>query len=130
MTNTPVYYLQIFMDLFPFIVIAGFIYFIKKRRADFALLLKDGFDLEGTVKKKYTNTKTKSSLNYYICYEYRGYDGKIYSYRSNVSQTIYNAHSENCPIMIVVSQSKPHISSPKYLVDEAKEALNKKQARP
>lgn len=107
---------------------AAGIFFIIKRAADFTLLAKDGEDTQGRVVQKSTHKPRKSSRRYYIKYEYQGLDGKTYSHQSLVTNSVFDSVEENGKIDIAVSRSKPSVSAPKYLVDEAKRAVNNKIA--
>lgn len=111
-----------------FIVIAFIlgIIFVAKRAAEFTLLVKDGVDIQGVITSKRTYRRKKGARNYYLKYEYRGSDGKMYSHQSNVAQSAYDSHEERGIIELVVSQSKPSVSAPKYLVDEARKAVRGK----
>lgn len=108
-----------------FIIIASIlgIVFVVKRAAEFTLLVKDGVDIQGMITSKRTYRRKNGVRNYYIKYEYRGFDGKMYNHESNVAQSAYDSHEEKGIIELVVSQSKPSVSAPKYLVEEARKAV-------
>lgn len=108
-----------------FIVIAFIlgIVFVVKRAAEFTLLVKDGVDIQGMITQKRSYRRKRGNRNYYLKYEYRGFDGKMYTHESNVAQSAYDSHEEKGIIDLVVSQSKPSVSAPKFLVDEARKAV-------
>lgn len=111
-------------------IIAIVIWLVVTRGLQLKQLVEDGVDRDGVVIRQFKlNPKSGSqSTNFFLRYRYRDHKGTEHEYKSNVSRDYWVAHPEGSAIAIVHSRSKPQISAPKYLVEQAREALaNKKQ---
>lgn len=88
-------------------------------------LVADGVDATGTVVGKVT-FNSSGPRSRYLRYRYQAADGRTCTHRSLVSRELMNAHQEGGPIEIVYSASRPHVSAPRYLVEQGRSALREK----
>lgn len=114
--------------LLPLLFIVGMIVLVVRRGFHFKLLLKDGIETTGTVVRKLMFRSHTQTGVPRIRYEYVDRFGRTHSNRSTVSDEVYRTSEEGGPFPVVYSQSKPHISAPKYLVDQSRAALKKRSA--
>jgi hypothetical protein len=61
-----------------------------------------------------------------VRYEYVDQFGRTHSHRSTVPDDVYRSCEEGGPFPVVYSQSRPHVSAPKYLVEQSRAALAKR----
>ena len=116
-----------FFCIVPVLFIAVMIVMVVRLGFQWKQLLADGVDSTGTVVRKlrfHTRGRT-----HYIRYEYVDQFGRTHSHKSAVEEDVYNSVEEGQPFPIVYSQSKPHISAPKYLIDLSREAEKKRAAK-
>lgn len=107
-------------------IIALVIWLVVTRGLQLKQLVEDGVDIDGVVVRQFKrNPKGPASTNYYLRYRYSDSQGREHEYRSNVNYDYWVAHPEGSTIAITCSASRPHISAPRYLVEQAREALNK-----
>lgn len=109
-------------------IIAIILWLVLTRGLQLKQLVEDGVDIDGTVVRQFKlNPKGGSqSTNYFLRYRYRDSAGQEHEYKSNVNRDYWVAHPEGSAIAITCSKSKPNISAPRYLVEQAREALAKK----
>jgi len=115
-----------------FIVVVGIIalmvWLVVTRGLQLKQLVEDGVDIDGVVVRQFKhNPKGPASTNYYLRYRYTDSRGIEHEYKSNVNYDYWNAHPEGSAIAITCSASRPHISAPRYLVEQARAALSKKK---
>jgi len=108
-------------------IIALVIWLVVTRGLQLKQLVEDGVDIDGKVVRQFKlNPKGGSqSTNHYLRYSYRDSAGREHEYKSNVSRDYWVAHPEGSAIAITYSKSRPGISAPRYLVEQAREALAK-----
>ena len=114
------------------LIVGNMIYFGIRRSLQMRKLALDGEITEATIIKKFKTHGlggAASSTLRYVRYEYSDSSGKTYSHKSLVSDEQWNAYDVGDSIEIVYVKSDPTISGPKYLVDLAREALEKKAAK-
>lgn len=110
-------------------IIAIIIWLVLTRGLQLKQLVEDGVDIDGMVVRQFKlNPKSGSqSTNYFLRYRYRDSAGEEHEYKSNVNRDFWVAHPEGSAIAITYSKSKPGISAPRFLVEQAREALAKKK---
>lgn len=110
-------------------IIAIVIWLVVTRGLQLKQLVEDGVDIDGVVVRQFKlNPKGGSqSTNHFLRYRYRDSAGQEHEYKSNVSRDFWVAHPEGSTIAITCSRSRPQISAPRYLVEQAREALAKKK---
>lgn len=112
--------------IIPLLIVGGMIVLAVRRGFQVKQLLEDGIETTGRVVKKQTFSGSKGGRVCRIRYEYVDQMGKTHAHRSAVPEDVYASHEEGSPFPIVYSQSKPHISAPKYLVEQSRAAMAKK----
>lgn len=120
----------LFIGLLPVIFIIVFIVamvvIVIRRGFQVKLLVEDGIDATGTVVRKVTFRSGKGSRSHRIKYEYFDDLGRRHEHRSMVTKTFYDSFNEGSPIPVVYSRSKPQVSAPKELVEQAREGYRKR----
>lgn len=110
------------------ICIALVMWLVVTRGLQLKQLVEDGVDINGVVVRQFKhNPKGPASTNYYLRYRYSDSQDREHEYKSNVSYDYWVAHPEGRAIAITYSASRPQVSAPRYLVEQAREALNKKK---
>lgn len=111
-------------------IIVTVVWLVLTRGLQLKQLVEDGVDTDGEVVRQFKlNPKGGSqSTNYFLRYRYLDSTGLEHQYKSNVNRDYWAAHPEGSAIAITYSKSKPQISAPRFLVDQAREALAKKKA--
>ncbi|HEX7086844.1 MAG TPA: DUF3592 domain-containing protein [Vicinamibacterales bacterium] len=110
--------------LVPLLFLVAIVVVLLRRGLQWKLLLQDGVETTGTVVKK----QIFRNLDYRIRYQYVDQTGRTHSHRSAVTDEVYHGCEEGGPFPVVYSRSKPHISAPKYLIDQSRAAMEKKRA--
>lgn len=105
---------------------AYFIYRVVSRAFQLKLLIKDGQLTTGRVcsKRKYMGKHGRGGMKS-LRYEYTDSFGRTRANTSLVPESIWESYDEGSPIEVIYSQSKPAISAPKYLVDQANSAFDR-----
>lgn len=118
----------IFIVLVAFGIIAIAIWLVLTRGLQLKQLLEDGVDGEGTVIRQFKHNPQSGSqsTNFFLRYRYRDDSGVEHQYKSNVSREFWAEHPEGSNIAIVYSRSKPQISAPRFLVEQARGAFAEK----
>ena len=110
------------------ITIGLVVWLVVTRGLQLKQLVEDGLDINGVVVRQFKhNPKGPASTNYYLRYRYSDSQGREHEYKSTVSYDYWAAHPEGHAIAITYSASRPQVSAPRYLVEQAREALNKKK---
>jgi hypothetical protein len=110
-------------------IIALVMWLLVTRGLQLKQLLEDGVDIDGVVVRQFKhNPKGPQSTDYFLRYRYRDSQGGEHEYKSNVNYDYWTAHPEGSAIAITYSVSRPHISAPHYLVEQARTAMSKKKA--
>lgn len=115
-----------FRFLVPLLFVVGIVVLVMRRGFQMKLLLEDGIETTGTVVQKLTFGGRSGGGVRRIRYEYVDRLGRSYSHRSTVPDDVYQSCEEGGPFPVVYSQSKPHVSAPKYLVEQSRAALTKR----
>jgi hypothetical protein len=110
-------------------IIALVVWLVITRGLQLKQLVEDGIDGSGTIVRQFKhNPKSGSqSTNYFLRYRYRDRNGIEHEYKSNVNRDYWAAHPEGSTIEITYSKSKPQVSAPRFLVEQAREAMAKKK---
>ncbi len=112
--------------LIPLFIAVGMIVIAVRRGLEFRDLSEHGVDATAKViKKSATSPSSRKSRRPKIVYQYNAPAGGVYSRASFVSWEAYNQHEVGSDISIVYSAKNPSVSAPKYLVDQARAALQK-----
>lgn len=110
------------------VIIALVVWLVVTRGLQLKQLVDDGVDINGTVVRQFKhNPKGRASTNYYLRYRYSDSQGHEHETKSHVSYDYWAAHPEGTAIALTHSASRPHVSAPRYLVEQAREALNLKK---
>ena len=111
-------------------LIALAIWLVVTRGLQLKQLVEDGIDADGKVLRQFKRNPKKASLStdFFLRYSYRDRNGIEHEYKSNVNRDFWAAHPEGSAIAITYSKSKPQISAPRFLVEQAREALAKKKS--
>ena len=119
--------IEIFFGFLVVALIFGFMIFQFVRRGfQMRELCEHGTEATGIIFSKRSITGNKSySRRWKLGYRYPDSTGATHDHTSLVMIDFYQQHEEGGPISIVYSTKNPAISSPKYLVDEARKALAK-----
>jgi len=109
-------------------IIALAIWLVISRGLDMKRLAEDGIDVDGVVLRQFKhNTKGSQSTSHFLRYLYCDSTGQAHEHKSNVTYDFWIAHPEGHTIAITYSQSRPQVSAPRYLVEQARAALNPKK---
>lgn len=112
--------------LVPVAILSAMIYMVVRRGFEMRQLVTDGVDAIGMVKAKLVHRSPKGSRRTHrIHYAYLDADGRAHENRSLVTHEFWSRHTEGGPIDIVFSKSQPHLSAPRHLVEQSREALEK-----
>lgn len=98
-------------------------FLIMRRGFELKLLATDGVQSTATVTRKLRAGHARPRFS--IRYEYRDADGGVHTHRSNVTGETWNAVDEGDTIQIAYSASKPRISAPLEIVQQARSASAK-----
>lgn len=112
--------------LFIVIALALVIGMIVWRGRQFGALARDGVEATATVVSKFrTQAGGPGSRGHRIAFTYRGPDGQEYRRAASMTRSQWLALEEGGPLPIVLLPSRPGISAPAWLVEEARTALRK-----
>jgi len=112
--------------LFVVIALALVIGMIVWRGRQFGALARDGVEVTATVVSKFrTNPGGPGSRGHRIAFTYRGPDGQEYRRAASITRSQWLALEEGHPLPVILLPSKPGISAPAWLVEEARAALRK-----
>lgn len=118
--------------LVPVALVAGLIVMVVRRGLQLRRLVSDGVETTGRVvaKLRHRHPRRPGSQRptLRIHYAYRDAAGGEHEHRSLVTDSFWSEHAEGGSIAIVYSKSQPHISAPKHLVEQSREALAKRGA--
>lgn len=93
-------------------------------------LAQDGMETNGRVIRQYKQwIKMPRSSGYYLDYTYIDRTGIPHEGQSMVQHELWKAHPDGSPIAISYSKSKPEISLPRVLVEQARALVAKKKDR-
>ncbi len=101
---------------------------IVRRAGEFGRLVQDGIETIGLVEEKLGfggggGTRKGKHLRY----AYKDERGREHRFRSQVTEGRFDQFDVGDPIDIVYSRANPAVSAPKWLVDEARAAREKKR---
>jgi hypothetical protein len=113
------------------LIVVTMIVIALRRGLQMRKLVLDGEIAEAKVVKKFkiSDTEGAASSGGYLRYEYSDEFGKKYSYKSLVNDEQWNTHNVGDSMEVIYVKSNPKISGPKYIVDLAREALEKKTSK-
>jgi len=107
-------------------IISAMIVLVVRRGRQMRQLTLDGVEAIGMVKAKLIHRAPKGSrVTHRLHYAYLDAKGTAHENRSLVTREFWSSHEEGGRIDVVYSQSQPHISAPKHLVDLGRQALKK-----
>lgn len=120
------------MELLTAIVVVSIIAFaiglVVSRGLEMKRLVEDGIDIDGIVVRQFSHhTRGSQSSSHFLRYRYRDARGGEYTHKSNVTRDFWVAHPEGSAIAITYSKSRPQVSAPRYLVEQARTALQPKK---
>lgn len=113
--------------LFIAAVIAG-IWRVVQRGLQLKQLVEDGVDVEGVVVRQFKGRPRgpQNTTDHFIRYKYRDSCGREHEFKFKAARDFWAGHPEGKRIAVVYSKSKPSVSGPKYMVEQAREALAKR----
>ena len=101
---------------------------IVRRAGEFGRLVQDGIETTGVVEEKLVfGGGSGTRKGKHIRYAYKDERGREHRFRSQVSEGRFDGFAVGDPIEIVYSRANPAVSAPKWLIDEAKAAREKKR---
>lgn len=113
--------------LTPVLIVGAIIFLVVRRGLQIKELCEHGVETTGVVHGKRTvmpsNTGARQKK---LEYRYTDSAGATHHHTSVVSIDVYDRYDEGSPIEIVYSSKRPEISSPRYLVDQARQAMAKR----
>jgi len=107
-----------------FLVALG--YRIYSRGKQILELAKSGVDVAGQVSKKIRDSGGGGVGRSYLRYSFRAMDGQTYSNKIAISDSEDDQYHEGDSIQLVYLANKPNISAMKTMVEQCREALEKK----
>ncbi len=112
--------------LVPVLIVGAMIVLSVKRGLQFRELCEHGVETTGQIiSKRSVKPGPSSSRRQKLAYRYTDGAGATHEHTSVVTQELYERHDECGPIQVVYSSKRPEISSPKFLVDQARSGLRK-----
>ena len=108
-------------------VVAYFIYVVVHRGFEFKQLLTDGVETSGTVVTKRRHRSSRAGTTHQLIYQYHDPLGRAHKHASLVTLDVYHAYEEGRPIEVICSASRPEVSAPKYLVEQARPAWERRR---
>lgn len=114
---------------FPLLLIVAMVIVVIRRGFQVKQLAEDGIDTTATVIRKVKFRGSRSPRRYALRYRYFDQFGRSHEHRSMVTKDFHDGHEEGGHISVVYSESKPHISAPKDLVEQVKAGMAKRSAR-
>lgn len=120
------------MELVTAIVVVSIIAFavglIVSRGLEMKRLVEDGTDIDGIVVRQFSHhTRGSQSSSHFLRYRYRDAKGREHAHKSNVTRDFWAAHPEGSAIAITYSKSRPQVSAPRHLVEQARTALQSRK---
>jgi len=120
------------MELITTIVVVSIIAFsiglVVSRGLEMKRLVEDGVDIDGIVVRQFSHhTRGSQSSSHFLRYRYRDDKDREHAHKSNVSREYWTEHPEGSAIAITYSKSRPQVSAPRYLVEQARTALKSKK---
>ncbi|MCW1885306.1 DUF3592 domain-containing protein [Luteolibacter flavescens] len=113
--------------LAPILIFAGIIWLAVRRGLELKRLCDQGIEVTGRVAEKRAVAGHGSGPRQKkIVMSYRDRFGAEHLRTSSVPLSVYDQYQVDDPIEIVYLPDSPATSSPKYLVDQCREALRKK----
>jgi len=107
--------------------VAYFIYVVVRRGFEIRQLLTDGVDTSGTVVTKRRHRSSKSGTTHQLIYEYHDPLGRAHKHASLVTREVFDGYEEGRPIDVMCSASRPEVSAPKSLVEQARPAWERRR---
>jgi hypothetical protein len=116
------------LAILAFIVAAVMIVVIRGRQ--FGALVRRGVPATATVTRKFVTGKSgPGSATRRIGFSYVGPDGKSYERFASIALGQYQALAEGDSLRIVLLPDHPGTSAPEWLVESAREVLNKRKRK-
>jgi len=110
------------------IVIVAAAIVVVRRAREFGRLVLDGIEATGVVEEKLVfGGGGGTRKGKHIRYAYKDDRGREHRFRSQVTEGRFDQFAVGDPIPIVYSRADPAVSAPKWLIDEAKAAREKKR---
>jgi len=112
--------------LTPVLIVGAIIIFFVRRGLQIKELCDHGIETTGHVEGKRTVKPSNSGARQKkLEYRYTDSTGATRRHTSVVPIDIYDRYDEGSPIEIVYSSKHPDISAPRYLIDQARQAMRK-----
>lgn len=115
--------------LAPVAILAALVALVVRRAGQMRLLARDGVEVTGRVVAKLEQRlqkRRRGSPVRRIHYSYVDAAGRTHENRSLVTDDFWQAQAEGGPIAVVYAKSQPHVSAPKHLAEQARQALDGK----
>ena len=119
--------IEVLASLLMPVIILGAVMFVMVRRAlQFKALSEHGIDTDAVIIEKRTVRPSSSgSWKKKIVYRYQDGSGSSHEFTAVVSDEVYERYAEGDAFPVTYSSQKPSVSGPRYLVDQARQALRK-----
>ena len=103
------------------------VWLVISRGFELKRLLEDGVEGEGAIVRQFKSLPRgpQSTTNYFLRYRYRDGRGLEHEYKFKAVREFWEAHPEGSAIAIFYSKSKPSVSAPRFLVEQARAAMKK-----
>jgi hypothetical protein len=112
-------------------IVCGAAYFIWRTVSRFLQiyqLAQDGIETNGRIIRQYKHwLKMPQSSGYYLDYTYIDRTGISHECKSMVHYDLWKAHPDGSPIAVTYSKSKPEISLPRILMEQARAAMTNRK---
>jgi hypothetical protein len=113
--------------LVPVLIFGAIIFVIGRRVMQFKELSEQGVDTDAIILEKRTVRPSNSgSWKKKIVYRYQDSSGASHEATTLVSVEVYDRYAEGEAFPVTYSAKRPHVSGPRYLVDEARKVKAKK----
>ncbi len=123
--------MELLTILFPFAIAAlifgAMIFMAVQRGFEMKELVEQGVETQGTIiSKRSVSASRASSRRQKLAYRYTDRQGSSHEHTSIVTYDAYDQYEVGQPIEIVYSAKRPGVSAAKYMVDLARETMQKK----
>lgn len=117
--------------LFPFAIVAlifgAMIFVAVQRGLEMKELVEQGVETQGTIISKRSVTAPRTSTRQQkLAYRYTDKQGGSHEHTSIVTYDAYDQYELGQPIAVIYSAKRPGVSAAKFMVDLARETMQKK----
>ncbi|WP_111266226.1 DUF3592 domain-containing protein [Marilutibacter maris] len=107
----------------PIVLLLAMVAVLARRGLQMRRLLAEGVETEGRVIEQVSHTARTYQAQKRIRYEYIDASGKHHRHLSLVSDETWDAHPRGTRIAVVYARSRPSVSAPLALVEQARKAM-------